>query len=142
MRIRISDQEIVNVGILSSGNVTGWDGWRARQRCSRLWSWLSVSVRWSCTCSFGSPACLRILYGSIVAREAAGHVVLTKHCRVALERSLQRFMPRKLNTPHLLCSDLGAGCLNVIFYISSIVAQEKPSLDILAIFNARLMSDC
>jgi len=53
--------------------------------------------------------------GAILARKAAGRLVLTKHCQVSLYRSLHLVMPRKLNTPLLLFSDLGAWFLNEIF---------------------------
>jgi len=61
-----------------------------------------------CTGSSASPACQQILCGAILARKAAGRLVMTKHCLVFLYRSLQLFMNRKLNTPLLLGSDLGA----------------------------------
>ena len=115
MRIRISGRQIDDFRRLSSGGVTGWGGWRAGRRWSRLWSPHSASGRGRCTCSFASPACLRILCGAILARKAAGRLVMTKHCRVSLYRSLHLFMPRKLNTPLLLFSDLGAWFLNEIF---------------------------
>jgi len=102
---------------------------------------LSASVGWMCTCSSASPACLRILCGAILARKAAGRLVLTKHCRVSLYRSLHLSVPRILNTPLLLFSDLSAWFVKR-YFVSSIAAREKPSLAILAIFNARRESDC
>jgi len=116
MRICISDWQIVDLRRMSSGCVTSWGGWCAAQRWSRLWSLLSASGGWRCTCSFVSPGWLRILCGAIRARMAAGLLVLTKHCRVSLYHSLHLFMHRKLNTP-LLFSDLGAWFLNEIFPI-------------------------
>ena len=118
MRICISDRQIDDFRQLSSGSVTsldGWGGWRAGRRWSRLWCPLSASGGWRCTYSFVYPWCLRILCGSILPRKAAGSLVLTKHCRVSLYRSLDLVMPRKLNTPHLLFSDLAAWFLNQIF---------------------------
>ena len=118
MRIRISGQQIDNFRRLSSGSVTGWGGWgglRAGRKWSRLWSQPSASGGWRCTCCFASPACLWILCVAILAWKAAGHLVLTKHCRVSLYHSLHLVMPRKLNTPLLLFSDLGAWLLNKIF---------------------------
>jgi len=115
IRIRISGRQTENLRILNSGSVTGWGGWCAGQWWSWLWSPLSASVGWRCTCSFAFPACLWILCGAILARKAARRLVLTKHCRVSLYRSLQLFVPRKLNTPLLLFSDLGAWFLNEIF---------------------------
>jgi len=53
--------------------------------------------------------------GAILARKAAGGLVLTKHCLVSLYRSLHLVMSRKLNTPRLLFADLRAWCLNKIF---------------------------
>jgi len=115
IRKHISGRQIDDLRRLNSGSVSGWGGWRAGQWWSWLWSPRSASVGWRCTCSFASPACLRILCGAILARRAAGRLVLTKHCRVSLYRSLHLFVPRILNTPLLLFSDLGAWFLNEIF---------------------------
>jgi len=115
MRIHISGHQIGNFSRLSSGSDTGWGGWHAGRRWSRLWSPISESGWWRCTCSWASPVCLRILCGAIWARKAAGRLVLTNHCRVSLYCSLHLFMPRKLNTPVLLFSDLGVWFLNEIF---------------------------
>jgi len=62
-----------------------------------------------------SPACLWILCGASLARKAAGHLVLTKHCWVSFYRSLHLVMRRTLNTPLVLFSDLGAWFHNEIF---------------------------
>ena len=113
--MRISGQQIDDVRRLNSGSVTGWGGWRAGQRWSWLWSWLSASVGWRCTCFFASPPSLRILCGAIFARKAAGRLVLTKPCWVSLYRSLYLFMPSNLYTPHLLFSDLGVWFLDEVF---------------------------
>jgi len=144
MRIHISGQQIDDFRRLGSGSVSSWgewEGWRARRMWSRLWIPHSVSGEWRCTCSFLFPACLRILCGAIFARKAAGCLVLAKHCRVFLYRSLHLVMPRKLNTLLLLFSDNSRGFL-IRYFVSSIAAHEKPSLAILAIFNARRMSEC
>jgi hypothetical protein len=102
---------------LSSGSVTGWGGWHARRRTSQLWSQLSALVGCRCTCSFVSPACLRILCGDIFAMKAAGRLVLTKHCWVSLYRSLNLLMPRKLNTPLLCFLELGIWFVNETFCV-------------------------
>jgi len=115
MRIHISGWQIDDFRRLSSGSVTGWGGWHARRRWSWLWSWFSAAGGWKCTCSFASPACLQILCGAMLARKAAGRLVLTKHCRVSFYSSLYLVMPRKLNTPLLFFLDLGAWFLNEIF---------------------------
>jgi len=115
MQISISGQQIDDFRQLSSGDVTGWGGWCAGRRWSRLWSLHSASGGGRCTCSFASPVCLRILCSAILATKAAGRLVMTKHCRVSLYCSLHLFMPRKLNTPLLLFSDLGVWFLNGIF---------------------------
>ena len=115
MRIRISDQEIDDLGMLSSGSVAGWGGWRARQRLSRLYSPLSASVGWWCTWFFASPACLRFVCGAFLARKAARCLGLTKHSWLSLYLSLHIVMPRKLNTPLLPFSDLGVWFLIEIF---------------------------
>ena len=78
------------------------------QRWRRLWSRLSVSVGRRCACSFASPSCLRILWRAILARKASSCLVLTKHSWVSFHCSLHLFIPRKLNTPLLLLSELGA----------------------------------
>jgi hypothetical protein len=115
MRICISGHQIDNFRWLSSGGITSWGGWRARQRWSWLWSLHSASGRRRCTCSFASPPCLRILCSAIFARKAAGLLVMTKQCRVSLYCSLHLFMPRKLKTPLLLFSDLGVWFFHEIF---------------------------
>jgi hypothetical protein len=115
MRIRISGWQIDDSRRLSSGGVTGWGGWSAGLRWSRLWNPHSASGRGRCTCSFASPACLQILCGAILSRKAARRLVMTKHCRVSLYRRLHLFMPRRINTPLLLFSDLSAWFLNEIF---------------------------
>jgi hypothetical protein len=115
MLIRIFERHMDDLRILRSGNATGWSRWHAGQRCSRIWSPLSASDGWWCTCSVPSPVCLRILCGAISAMKAAGHVVLTKLCRVSLYHILHLFMPSKLNTPRLLVLDLGGWFLNEIF---------------------------
>ena len=107
--------EIDDLRTLNYRRVTGWGRWCTGYRWSRLWSLLSASVRWRCTCSFASPACLRIVCGAILARKVAGHLVVKKHCQVSLYPSLHLFMPRKLNTLLLLVSDLSTLFLNEIF---------------------------
>ena len=113
----LSVQQIDDLRRLNSGNVTGWGGWHAVLWGSRLWIPLSASVGWSCTCSFASPASLRIVCGAIWARKAAGGLVLTKHCWVSLYPRLDLLLPRKLNTPLLLFSDLDARFLDYVFRI-------------------------
>jgi len=102
---------------LNTTSVNEWGWWRAGQwhSRSRLWSRLSPSVGWRCTSSFVSPACLGILWGAILAWKAAGSLVLMKHCRVSLYRSLHLFVRRKLNTPLLLYSGLAGWFLNEVF---------------------------
>jgi len=116
MWIRISGRQIDDFETLSTGSVTGWGGWCFRQRWrllwsrlwSRLWSLLSSLIgRWF-TSSSVSPACLQIVCSAILIGKVSGGVVLTKHSRVSFHRSLHLFMPKKLNTPHLLFSGLGA----------------------------------
>jgi len=93
-----------------------------------------------CTC----PLCLQRVCGFFAApfgEEGAGHFGYDEVCRVSLYRSLHLCMPRKLNTPLLLFSDLGAWFLNEIFRFLYCGAR-KAFLAILAIFNGRRMSDC
>jgi len=115
MRIPICGRKIEDFRLLSSGRVPGWGGWPAGRRWSWDWSPHSVSGGGRCTCSCASPSCLRIRCGGILARQAAGRLVMTNHCRESLYRSLHIFMPRKLNTPHFLFSDLSVWFLNDIF---------------------------
>jgi len=115
MRILISAGQIDYLRRLDLRSVSRWGGWRAGQWRSRICSPLSASVGWRCTCSCESPACLRILCGAILAWKAAGRLVLTKHCRVSLYRSLHLAVRRELNTPLLLFSDLGTWCVNEVF---------------------------
>jgi hypothetical protein len=115
MRISMSSRQIDDLRWLSSGGVTGWGGWRAGRRWSRLCSPHSASGGGRFTCFFASPECLQILCGAILARKATGRFVMTKYCRVSLYRSLHLFMPRKLNTPLLFFSDLGGWFLNELF---------------------------
>jgi len=141
MRIRISRGQIDDLKRSNFRSVSHWGGWRAGQGRSRLWSPLSASVWRRCTCSFASPACLRILCDAILAWKAAGRLVLTKHCWVSFNRSLHLVVPRKLNTPLLLFSDLGAwfhteifrlldcGARNAIFgHVSHIEGQAHVGL--------------
>jgi len=124
MRIRKSAGQIDDFRRWRSWCVTGWGWWPAGQRWSRLWSPLSASGGWRCTWSIASPECLRTLSGAILARKAAGRLALRKHCWVSSYRSLDLFMPRKLNTPLLPFSDLSAWLLNEIFRFLYCIARE------------------
>ena len=135
--ILISGRRIDDFGRLISGTVTSWGEWHLGQR----WHRLSAYVGWRCACSFASPLCLRDLWCAIVARNASGRLVSTKHSRVSFYPSLRLFMPRKLNTPLHLLSRLGMRFL-IRNCISSIAAREKPSLAIFATFRAWRMLDC
>jgi len=66
---------------------------------------LSVSVRWRCTCSYSSPACLQFLCCAISARKASVCVVLLKHSWVSHYCIFHHVMSRKLSTPHIVISD-------------------------------------
>jgi len=115
MRMCISGRQIDDLERLNSGSVTGWGGWRAGPWWSRLWSRLSASIGWRCTCSLSSRASLRILCSAIQARMAAGRLVLTKHCRVSFYRRLPVVMPRKLNILLRLFLDLCTRFLDEVF---------------------------
>jgi len=112
MAMHISGRQIDNLGRLSSWNVTSCGGCHSRQRWHRLWSWLSASVQLSCSCSFVSPPCLRILWGAILAMNISRSVVLMKHSWVSFYRSLHLFMPRKFNTPPAIFIDLSTRLFN------------------------------
>ena len=124
--IRISSRQIVDFKTLSCGGFTSWGGWCSGQRWHRLWSLLSALIGRRCTCSFASPTCLRIFCCAILARKASCHVVLMKHSLMSFYRSLHCFMPRKLNTPLLLFSDLSTRYLDAILRFLYCGAQ-KPS---------------
>jgi len=141
MWIHISGRRIDDVRTFCTGIVTSWAGWRARQRWRRLWSWLSASVGWRCTCAFASPACLRIVAVAIVARKASGCVVLTKRSLVSLYCSLYFLCPSSSTPCFFSARTLVRGFL-IRYCISSIVPCQNLSLAILAIFKARHMSDC
>jgi len=115
MWIPISGCQIDELGTLRSGIVTGWGDKHSGKRCCWLQSRLSASVGCGCTCSFASPACLRMLRSAIVAGKASSGVVLIKYSPVSFYRSLHLAMPRKLHICHLLISDLGARLLHQIF---------------------------
>ena len=121
--------------------IASWGRSRSGQRWHQLWSRLSASVGWRCTCSFASPVCLQIVCSAIWARKASGRVLMMKHSRVSFYRRLHLFMPRKLKTLLLLLTDLGAGFL-IRYCISSIAAHENRSWAILAISKARDNLDC
>jgi len=122
MWVRVSGRQIDDFDTLSTGSVTGWGGWCSGQRScplssrlrSWLWSLLFALVGQRSTCSYASPACLRIVCGAIVERKASRHVVVTKHSWVYSHRSLHLFMPRNPNTPLLHFSNLGARFLEQI----------------------------
>jgi len=99
---------------MSSGSVPGCGRRCSAQRCCRLWSWLSASVVRRYTCSFASPVCVPIHSSAISAKEVSGRVVLMKHSRVSFYCIVYLFMPRKLNTQHLLFLDLGVRFLDQI----------------------------
>ena len=117
MWIRIPGRQIEDFEKLSTRSVTGWGGWCSEQRWRVLRSLLSVSVGRRCTCSFVSPVYLEIVCGAIVASKAPGLLVLTKLSRVSFCRSLHIVMRRKLNTLHLLFSDISVRFLDQVSYI-------------------------
>jgi len=132
MWLYICGQQMEDLGRLSFGIVTGRQGWRSGQRwhLAQRWCWLlcrlSGLVRWRCTCSFASPACLQILCGAILAKKASVHVILIKRGLVSFYRSLHQFMPRKLNNPLLLLAGLGARFLDQILRFLYCDEQKSP----------------
>jgi len=141
IRIWIAGRQSDDWRRLKLGSVTGWGGWRAGQWWSRLWSRLSALVTWRCTCSFASPACLRILCGATLAGKVAGRLVWTKHCWVFCIAAFT-FLCQGNSTPRFFSSQTTAHGFSLRYFVSAIAARQKPSLAILAIFNARRMSDC
>jgi len=105
MSIHISRWHTFDFESLSTLTATCW------RRCiSRRWG----QWRWRCTCSFASPAYLRILPCAILARKAAVHLIFTNHCWLSFHRSMHVTMPRKFNSQVLLFSDVGVTFLNQI----------------------------
>jgi len=126
MWIHISGRQIDDLGTLGSGIVTGWCRSGSGQRWHQLWSWLSALVGWRCTCSFASPAVLRIVCSATLARKASVPVVLMMHCRVSFYRSFHHLMPRKLNSLQLLFSDFSVRLLDQILRFL-FCGMRKPS---------------
>ena len=112
MWIRIFGRQFDDLGTLSSSNFTSWDVWHFVGRWLRLWSLLSGSVRWKCTCSVASPSCLRIHCSAVLPLKTTGCVVLMKRSQMSSYPSHHLFMPKKLNTPLLPLPDLGATFLD------------------------------
>ena len=102
----ISRWYIVDLGTSSSLLVTRWHRWHFGQRWRQSCGWLSVSVCLRFTCSFASPLYLQTLWCRIVARKVAVCVVVMKHSRVSFHRSFHLAIPRKLNSPLLLYSNV------------------------------------
>jgi len=76
---------------------------------SAVWvGWAKVHL-FLCVSSVSADVC-----GAILANKASSRVVLRKHSRVSISRSLLHFMPRKLNTPHCQFSDLAARFIDQI----------------------------
>jgi len=123
----LSGRQSNDFGTLSSWSVAGSGWWCSRPRSHRLWSRLFALGKWGHTCSFVSAVCLRIVYSAILEWKASSRVVVTKHSWVSFYRSVYNFIPRWLNTPLLLVSDLGARFLEQILgflYCGS----RKPSM--------------
>ena len=142
--VHIAEWQIDDFSRVSSRSVSGW-GRLGRWCAGRRWSWLwnphSASGGWRCTCSFAYSACLRILGSALLVRKPAGCLVLTKLYQVSLYRRPHLDMPRTLNTPFISSETSARGFL-LRYFVSPIAARNKPSFAILAIFNARNMSDC
>jgi len=126
MSIHLSGWQFVDLRTFIYLILTGWCKWRSVQRWRRFWCGPSVSVRWRWTCSFAPPTCLPILWGAIFAREASVPVVITKHSQVSFYHILHHSIPRKLNSPLLLFSDFGTGCLDHLLHILH-CSPETPS---------------
>ena len=107
--------------------VTACGNWPSGQRWCWLCRWLSVPVGCRCTCWYASPAYLRILCGAMLVRTVSGSVVLMKHREESFYRSIRLFIPRKLNTPLHLFSDLSVRCLDQILPFLCCCARIPPS---------------
>jgi len=111
---------------------TTWRRWCSGRMGRWLWCW--------CACGFAPAVCLPILDGAILASMAPIRRIFTNQCQVTFFWSLDLATPRKLNSWLLLFLDFGARCIHY-FFISLIAVCENSRLAILAIFNARRMSD-
>jgi hypothetical protein len=126
MWICLSSQQIDDLGILTSRNVTSSGGWHFVQTLYLLWSELSEIVGSWCTCSFASLSGLGIVCSAIVAEKCSGCVVWTKYSQGYFYFTLHLVMPRNLNTPGLLFSDCSAWYLEHEFHFRSCCVW-KPS---------------
>jgi hypothetical protein len=141
MRTRISGQHIDNFGLLSTGSVTGWGGW-----CAGGSGGVGSGVRTLRWAGEGAPDHLR------PQRVSGFFGVPFWHGRqldIWLRQSIARclciaaftFLRRGNSKPGIFCSRTSACGFVMIYFVSSIAVRAKPSLAILAIFNARHMSD-
>jgi len=141
IRIRISGGQIDDLRRLNSGGVTGWGGWRAGQWWSRLWSRLSELVGWRCTCSIGSPGVCRF-FAVPFWQGRQPDVWFWRRIAGCLCIAAFTFLCPGNSTPRFFSSQTSGRGILMTYFVSSIAARENPSFDILAIFNARRMSDC
>jgi hypothetical protein len=116
MWICISGRQIDNLATLSPGTVTSWGGWHHEQRWRRLWSQLSASAGWRCTCPTTTAVGILILCCASLPMKTSGSVVLTKHSQASFYCSLHQFMRRKLNTLLVLFLNLGGRYLDQTFH--------------------------
>jgi len=140
MWIHISGLQIDELGKVRFRRVTGRCQWCSWQRWHRLWSRLFALVGQRYTCSIGSAAFLQFLCSSILARQASGHVVLTKHSWVNFYPSLHHGGPGN-SAPHFNSSRTSAWGFLVRYCVSFIAASLNSPMAILAMFNTRNMSD-
>jgi len=87
------------------------------------------------------PACLQILCSAILARKAAGRVVWQSIAGYLCIAAFTCLCPGN-STPRIFSSRTSVRGFWMKYLVSSIAAHKKPSVAILAIFNARCMSDC
>ena len=96
------------------------------QHRSELWSQLSASVGWRCTCSVVSPAYLWIICNAIYARKAPRHAVLMQNSQLSFYGCLRLVLPTKLNDSLLTFFDPCIRCLHKILHFPHCGAQ-RPS---------------
>jgi len=141
MRIRISGWQFDDFRRLSSGGITISGGWRGGRRWSRLWSphpcraggGSAVPLRLQRVCGFFTVPFWQGRQPEIwIWRSIAGCL-----CIAAFT-----FLYPGNSTPRFFSSRTSAHGFLMRYFVSYIAAREKPSLAIMAIINARRISDC
>ena len=106
MEFPISRWHVIDFGTLSSHIRTSWHRWCSRR--SLCWLW------WMWTGAFAALVCMQVLCCAMLTRKTASSLIFTNNCQVSVQFSLHLSMPRKLNSPIVLCLDFGESILDHI----------------------------